>query len=305
MTEREQERCRFKIEHRKMTTHVEPKNLEPPINNQRHFPQPWNLGGIHTIFNEPIYRIMVEIKNEPFFSWAAPLGGDPSRRDPNKYCTYHREKRHMTEKCFSLKQHLDQLVKEGHLRCYLCDGQKQHLTGEPRAVHNTKPHARVIEMIDTSRLSSQSHDRLRSELRKAQHLREVFHVVEGLVVSKKPRKDLLASEQHIFFSAEDLRDVQTLHDDPLVIKLRIGDLDVKRVLVDQGSCSEIMYLDLFHGLGLKQFDLQPYDTPLVGFSGKSIRPREKIILTIHSGPISLETKFLVVDIPLPYTAIMS
>ena len=136
-------------------------------------------------------------------------------------------------------------------------------------------------------------------------MREVFHVAEGSIVSKKPRKDLLANKQHIFFSVEDLRDVQTLHDDPLVIKLRIGDLDVKRVLVDQGSCSEIMYLDLFHGLGLKQSDLQPYDTPLVGFSGKSIRLREKIILTIHSGPISLETKFLVVDIPLPYTAIMS
>ena len=49
------------------------------------------------------------------------------------------------------------------------------------------------------------------------------------------------------------------------------DSDVKRVLIDQGSCSEIMYLDLFHGLSLKQSDLQPYDAPLVGISGESIR----------------------------------
>ena len=62
--------------------------------------------------------------------------------------------------------------------------------------------------------------------------------------------------------------MQTPHDDPLVVKLRIGDSDVKRVLIDQGSCSEIMYPDLFHGLELKQTDLQPYDVPLIGFSGK-------------------------------------
>jgi hypothetical protein len=52
-------------------------------------------------------------------------------------------------------------------------------------------------------------------------------MAEGLVVSKKPRTDFLNSEQQIFFSDEDLRDVQTPHDDPLAVKLRIGDLDVK------------------------------------------------------------------------------
>jgi hypothetical protein len=98
--------------------------------------------------------------------------------------------------------------------------------------------------------------------------------------------------------------VQTPHDDPLVVKLRIGDSDVKRVLIDQGSCSEIMYLNLFHGLGLKQSDLQPYDAPLVGFSGESIRPMGQITMTIHRGPISLDTEFLVIDVPSPYTAIM-
>jgi hypothetical protein len=40
-------------------------------------------------------------------------------------------------------------------------------------------------------------------------------VAEGSVISKKPRTDLPTSEQQIFFSDEDLRDVQTPHDDPL------------------------------------------------------------------------------------------
>ena len=82
-------------------------------------------------------------------------------------------------------------------------------------------------MIHTSRPSGQSYDWLKSYLKKAQHFREVFQVAEGSVVSKKSRTDFPSSEQQIFFSDEDLKDVQTPHDDPLVVKLRIGDSDVK------------------------------------------------------------------------------
>uniref|UniRef100_A0A2N9H6C8 RNase H type-1 domain-containing protein n=1 Tax=Fagus sylvatica TaxID=28930 RepID=A0A2N9H6C8_FAGSY len=283
---------------------TEQKRAEIPPRNPARFPRPKEAGGVYTVFNQPIYRIMGDIKNEPFFMWPAPLGGDPTRRDPNKYCSYHREKGHMTEKCFTLKKHLDDLAKAGHLRRYISDGQRQHYHEGPTIVHNTKPAARVIETIHTSRSNGHSYDRLKSDLKKAQHLREVFQIHEGSVMSKKPRMDYPENEQQIFFSDEDLRDVQTPHDDPLVIKLRIGDSDVKRVLVDQGSCSEIMYPDLFHGLGLKQPDLQPYDAPLVGFSGESIRPMGRITLNVHTGPISLETEFVVIDVPSPYTAIM-
>jgi hypothetical protein len=199
---------------------------------------------------------------------------------------------------------LEELAKVGHLRRYLRDGQKQHYHEGPTVAHNTKPAARVIEMTHTSWPSGQSHDQLRSNLKKAQHLREVFQVAEGSVVSKKPRTDFPNNEQQIFFFDEDLRDVQTPHDDLLVVKLRIRDLDVKRVLIDHGSCSEIMYPDLFYGLGFKQSDLQPYDAPLVRFLGESIWPMGWITMAVHTGPISLETEFLVVNMPSPYTAIM-
>ena len=44
----------------------------------------------------------------------------------------------------------------------------------------------------------------------------------------------------------------------------------KRVMIDQGSRAEIMYLDLYKGLRLKSKDLSKYDTPLVGFNGKVV-----------------------------------
>ena len=57
------------------------------------------------------------------------------------------------------------------------------------------------------------------------------------------------------FSDEDKIGTIQPHDDALVITLRIGGYDVKRVMVDQGSAIKIMYLDLYKGLNLKVEDL--------------------------------------------------
>ena len=38
------------------------------------------------------------------------------------------------------------------------------------------------------------------------------------------------------------------HDNALVVTLRIGGYDVKRVMIDQGSGVEIIYPDLYKGL---------------------------------------------------------
>ena len=66
------------------------------------------------------------------------------------------------------------------------------------------------------------------------------------------------------------------HDNALVITLRIGGYDVKRVMVDQGNAAEIMYPDLYKGLNLKAKDLTPYSSPLVHFEGKIIIPKGQV-----------------------------
>ena len=59
----------------------------------------------------------------------------------------------------------------------------------------------------------------------------------------------------IGFLDEDKIGTIQLHDDALVITLRIRGYDMKRVMVDQGSAVKIMYLDLYKGLNLKVEDL--------------------------------------------------
>ena len=74
------------------------------------------LGEVNVAFKEPMHKIVDRIKNEPFFRWPNKMGGDPSRRNQNLYCTYLRDKGQTTEQYRVLKDHLGQLVKVGHLK---------------------------------------------------------------------------------------------------------------------------------------------------------------------------------------------
>ena len=79
------------------------------------------LGEVNVAFKELVHKIVDRIKNESFFRWPNKMGRDPSRRNQNLYCTYHRDKRHTTEKCRVLKDHLGQLVKARHLKEFVVE----------------------------------------------------------------------------------------------------------------------------------------------------------------------------------------
>ena len=79
------------------------------------------IEGVNVAFKEPVHKILERIKNESFFRWSNKMEGDPSRRNQNLYCTYHRDKGHTTEQCQVLKDHLGQLVKAGYLKEFVVD----------------------------------------------------------------------------------------------------------------------------------------------------------------------------------------
>ena len=95
------------------------------------------------------------------------------------------------------------------------------------------------------------------------------------------------------------------HDDALVIALRIGGYDVKRVMVDQGSSVEIMYPDLYTRLNLRPEDLTTYNSPLVSFDGKVVIPRGQIRLPMQAISEVVEVDFIMVDAYSPYTTIVA
>ena len=106
-----------------------------------------------------------------------------------------------------------------------------------------------------------------------------------------------------FSDADKLGAIQP-HDDVLVVTLRIGGYDVKRIMIDQGNAAEIMYPDLYKGLGLKLENLTTYSSPLMSFEGKMVVPKGQIRLPVQVSTYVVEVDFIVVDAFSPYTAIM-
>ena len=120
--------------------------------------------------------------------------------------------------------------------------------------------------------------------------------------SKKSKK--IASPVLGFSNEDKVKTIQP-HDDALVVMLRIGGYDVRKVLVNQGRAVEVMYPDLYKGLNLKLEDLTAYDSPLVSFEGKTITPRGQNKLPIQTGTDVVEVDFIIVDAYSPYTAIVA
>ena len=117
---------------------------------------------------------------------------------------------------------------------------------------------------------------------------------------KRPRKTSVP----ITFGEANLDGTSQPHGDALVVTSRIGGFLVKRVMVDQTSRAEIMYPDLYKGLGLKSEDLSRYDTPLVGFDGKIVTPEGQIKLLVVTEGKEVEVNFTVANAFSPYTTIL-
>ena len=75
-------------------------------------------------------------------------------------------------------------------------------------------------------------------------------------------------------------------------------------MVDQRNGTEIMYPNLYKGLGLNPEDLSRYDTLLLGFDGKVVTPEEQIKLRVMAEGKEVEVNFRVVNAYSPYTVIL-
>ena len=76
----------------------------------------------------------------------------------------------------------------------------------------------------------------------------------------------------IGFSEEDARCLHHPHDDALVVSVRVGDYNMHRMLVDNGSSADILYYPAFQQIGINRAQLTPSNAPQVGFGGTKVLP---------------------------------
>ena len=121
--------------------------------------------------------------------------------------------------------------------------------------------------------------------------------------SKQPR-----TEDVIVFTDDDLQHVQVFHADPVVILLTIANYDVKRIMVDNGSSTDVLYYDTFLKVSLSTAQLQPISFSLVEFIGTSVPVEGTITLPVTTDiephQRTLRLTFLVVKVPSAYNAIL-
>ncbi|GAV77864.1 hypothetical protein CFOL_v3_21332, partial [Cephalotus follicularis] len=112
----------------------------------------------------------------------------------------------------------------------------------------------------------------------------------------------------ISFSEADYEGVRLPHDDPVVVTLMVELFTMKRILIDSGSSTDILYKHAFDQLRIPVEQLKPVKTPLVGFAGEIVHPLGSVDLSVVTGIAPRQTQvqmtFLVVDTPSPYNAII-
>ena len=241
-------------------------------------------------------KVLEKVRNEPFFKWPNKMARYPVNRNQNLYCHYHQDHGHTTEDCRNLWNHLEQLVREGRLKHLLhhSSGRGGQSSSAFQGNAAPKPPLGTINVI------------FAAPGRTGPCPSRIMSVSCYSDEDSNSRLERIKMNVPLVLSFSDVDKQGTIqpHDDALVVTLRIGGYDVKRVMVDQGSAAEIMYPDLYKGMSLKPEDLTTYSSPLVSFEGKMVVLRGQIRLPVQAGSDVIEVDFIVVDAFSPYTAII-
>ena len=244
------------------------------------------------------------------------MKSDPATRDNTKYCEFHRDYGHRTDNCIQPRREIEYLIQRGYFRRFISSGnQTQNQTQSQAQNHNPTP----TQQPPPQQVTIQHQQPLgeihvisggfagggeSSSARKA-HLRSIRLADRGEIqaVSKLPRIDTT-----ITFSDSDLEGCQHPHDDPLVVRAIVANTTVHRVLVDNGSSTNIIFASAFNNMGIGREKLEPVNTHLSGFSGEKVLPLGSIqlVLTLGEPPCQATTtaRFLIVDAPSAYNMLL-
>ncbi|XP_015973730.1 uncharacterized protein LOC107496921 [Arachis duranensis] len=235
----------------------------------------------YTPLTLPIVEVYQQIAEKGILPKPRPLK-DRTGGNKNLYCDYHKGYGHQTQDCFDLKDALEQAIREGKLAAF------SHLIREPRR------HYRDQDEEGKTRLAKR-----RQEPEDRDHDLTVINVVtaknaapKSRSAHKKDAKVLAISSPpmqstkkppSISFGPEDQWFSDVPESPPMVITARVGTGLVKRILVDTGADSNIMFRNVFDALGLKDADLTTHQHGVIGLGDHFIKPDGVISLPISVG----------------------
>ncbi|VFQ89214.1 unnamed protein product [Cuscuta campestris] len=269
------------------------------------------------VFTLPVAEVMAHAAQQGLMTYPTYSQKVCNVEDTGKWCAYHRKNDHNTEDCYTLKNEMARLIRRGHLKKFVQDGD----TRNPGNAQNGKRRDKEVAQDEAREkrhigLEDEEEDSEPAPHRQKRHHGCNFIIgwntggdsatsrkkwANAAVVNKVlvPEGKKLKTEP-IVFSNADLPKTGVPHRDALVITIDIMDLLIHKTLVDTGSSVNIMYMDTYKALGLTRDELSPIKTPLTGFTGDSIEPEGVITLPVEIGDTKatrkLDMEFVVVGI---------
>ncbi|XP_050259099.1 uncharacterized protein LOC126704109 [Quercus robur] len=199
----------------------------------------------------PVDKILTQIKDEDYLKWLRPLHSSPNVHDKNKYCRFHKNHGHNTEDCRDLKEKIKELIRKGKLQKYVKKGEYSKFRDNNKSQYESsygsddcpsQPSQNVIGEIKTITGGPFSGGSFKSLKKVYQRQVNSVHTIPSF---KQQRTD-----RDMSFGEADAKGVKQPHNDPLVIILNIEGFNTKRILVDNGSSADVIYLPAFQQLKL-------------------------------------------------------
>ncbi|XP_011075720.1 uncharacterized protein LOC105160155 [Sesamum indicum] len=252
------------------------------------------------------------VEKTDVLKWPCHTRFTPVKKFSNEYFKFHRERGHDTEDCFQLKDEIDRLIRQGYFKDLILHGRDvesgarksrsrsrdrgQGREKDERKESNVRDNAPVKDVIYTIARGPEGGDSGRTRKRQGR-----INQTSQLVMNVEP-------EEEIVFGDKDVAERIGSQNDPMVIKIDIGNFVVHKVLVHNGSFTDIIFGDVLVKMGQDNAKLEPVRTPLVGFGGTEVESLGTIDLPVSLGEEpkckTLMVKFLFVDTPFAYTVIL-
>ena len=249
-------------------------------------------------------KLLPLIQDLSDFRWPEPLRADPSKRDHSKKCAYHKEHGHTTETSRSLHYLVEKLIRAGHLKQYLRsdarvrDTPRNRDSGTPRIP--TAPKA-IINYIHGGPLDEEyDSKRKRQKLLHAASVRERVNSIRPRITGGGPRP----IDGTIIFPPVDPTRILQPHHDTLILSLGMGDFDVRCILVDLGSSTDLLQASVISHMGRDLSSLENLRRILSGFNGAATTSLGDIVLPVQAGSVTLNVQFSMVQDLSPFNVIL-
>lgn len=171
------------------------------------------------------------------------------------------------------------------------------------AVMKTRSQSRSNVISSTTTRDELTKNTIRVHIKRAQCVHNSF--LSEVMSINAYEEDKKKKAYELTFTNKDMQRVDTPHNNALILTVNINTFDVKRVLINPGSSSKIIYRSLFDRLKLLVSQAWNADYPAFSFSREVVWPIAIAEVSVHMSPTQKNMEFIVMNIDLPYNAILS